>query len=309
MNLSTTREAKAAATPYGVYTVQCTEATGGANTAMHSRQAALSANYRLRQSSLSARFADLYATRRAAIVNSHGSHVDESYAVRFPARAAASVLGRAEALRACSRYFPTESASASEYMFQCVDRQYKAEKAAGGIFRPACQDGLSKGDADTARIAALGAEFRAGHLSEGAKAQMRYDVTREAMALARGCNYEEEYFYSFPKMSGAMRYSTGAYAASVTETQMITGGDDMSMTEIISGDNLDAAYPSYKIRPAVTRKTMPWTTSPIKSYAYMSEAAVKMGIEANSNPFEPSKYNGWKPGWKPVSSLSAQYSS
>lgn len=299
MSRVVTREAKEAATTTGVYTVQCTEGTAGSNVAEASRLAALAANYRLRQSSQSARYADLYATRRAAIVLAAGSHVGESYAVAFPARAAAGVLGRAEALRACSRYFPPSS-PAEEYHFRCVDRQYKATRVPGGVYSTACADGRVSGDAENARVSALAAEYRSRQFSKLDKAAMRYAAIKEATVLARGCSYEEESFEKFPKMSAAMRYSTGAYAASVTETQLVTGGSALTISDQVNGVNLDSYWPSNEIRPAVKRVSPWYKPSPIKNYAPMSEAAVAYGVEAQK-AFVDDKYSGWSSGWKPKS--------
>lgn len=298
-------EAKQAVTLSGVYSVQCTEGTAGDNVAEASRLAVFAKEFRLRQSSLSARFADLFATRRAAIIQSAGSHTAELYAVRFPARAAAGVAGRAEKLRACSRYIGAADKS-EQYMYECVERQYKATKVVGGVYSTACADGRMSGDAETARVSALAAEFRSGQLSASQKAQMKYDASLEAIHSGRGCSYEEEQYVAYPKMAGAIRWSSGAYAASVLEAQGSSAvpGDAPTIPELVeSGDNLYAVLPGYDIRNDVTKERAPWYESPIKSYAYMSEYAVKYGIEAQKDPFEPEKYQGWTPGWKTTSSV------
>lgn len=304
MSKSQTREAKQAATPTGVYTVQCTEGTGGSNTAEATRVASLAKEFRLRQSGASSRYADLFATRRAAIVAAGGSHVMESYAVKFPARAAAGVLGRAEKLRACSRYFG-ETDEASEYMFECVERQYKAKNVAGGVYSTACCDGRQGGDAENARVSALGTAYRAGQLSESQKTQARYDASHEAIYGSTGCSFEEEEFVKFPKMSAAMRYSTGAYAASITGVSGAMSGAPMTVAEQIKGVNQDSFWPSNKIRAAIERKSAPWMPSPIKQYSAMSVAALEYGIAAQSSPFKEDKYSGWTPDWKPTSSVVA----
>lgn len=294
---SQTREAKQAATVTGVYTVQCTEATGGANTAEATRLAVLAKQFRLRQASTSALYADLFATRRAAIISSAGSHVDESYAVKFPARAAAGVAGRAEKLRACSRYFKSVD-DAEEYMFQCVESQYKAMRVPGGVYSTMCADGRQSGDADTARVSALATQFRAGQLSEKEKQQLRYDSSLEACFSGRGCSYEEEEYMRFPKMAGAIRWSSGVYASSVTGPASGIVGKLATVEEQIKGENLSSYWPSNEIRPAVKRSSKPWMPSPVKSYSAMSEAAVAYGVAAQAEPFKDSKYDGWSAGWK-----------
>lgn len=251
---------------------------------------------------MSQRYADLFATRRAAIVQSHGSHVMESYAVRFPARAAASVSGRAEALAACSRYVQAAS-PAEEYMFECVDRQYKAMKVPNGEYTSMCTDGRVEGDAENARISSLATQFRGKQFSDNSKARMRYDSIKEAMTLARACDYEEGYFAQFPKMSASMRYSDGSYAAAVNSTALLTGDRTMTVKEQISGPNLDVYWPSNVRRAAVTKERS-WYASKNKSldeWAYMSPAAQEWGIAAQKKDTKVTYGRPWSPGWKPTS--------
>lgn len=302
MHGSQTREAKQAATPFGEYTPQCTEGTGGSNTAEPTRLASLGAAFRLRQTAASPRYADLFATRRAAIIAAAGSHAQEQYAIAFPARAAAGVLGRAERLRACSRYFKKENDPVAEYMFQCVERQYKAMNVVGGVYGTGCMDGRVSGEAENKRVAALATEFRAGTMGDGAQAQMRYNASLEAVFSGRGCDYEEREFLQYPKMAGAVRWGTGAYAAAVLGVDGVMGRK-MTVAEQVKGINADSYWPSSQIRPAVKSKSKAWMPSPIKSYAPMSEAAVEFGVKAQTERFEGSPYAGWSAGWKPKSTL------
>lgn len=308
---SQTKEAKEAATSTGVYTVQCTEGTSKSSDAESSRLAALAMNFRMRQTSTFEKCRDLYATRRAAIVQSMNSHTMETYAVRFPARAAASVQGRAEKLRACSRYFPTAPVESAEHlMFECVDRQYKAAKASTGVYSTTCADGRVAGDAETARVAALATNYRAGQLSMLQKTQMRYDAIREANMLGFGCDYEESYFKRFPKTAAAMRYSTGAYAAGVAEAAIITGFKQPSVDENINGINKMSYWPSFVMRAAVEKPSGEgewWKqNSTLKNYAPMSSAAVSWGTAGQKSSAEWDKvknYDTWSPGWQPSSAL------
>lgn len=303
MSKVATREAKQAATPYGVYTVQCTEGTSKSYTAESTRLAVAAASFRLLQSSESARYADLYSTRRAAVIAAAGSHAKESYAVKFPARASASVLGRAEAMRACSRYFGSAE-TAEEKMFDCVDRQYKAMKIPYGTYNTSCCDGRVAGDAETARTAGMAAQFRAGTMSDSSKTQMRYNASLEAVFSGRGCDYEEKQFCDYPKMASAIRWSTGAYAARSGGMIGVLGGKLMTVQEQIEGVNLDSYWPSNLIRPAVKRECSPWNSvGACKDFSYMSEDALAYGVEAQSNPFVESGYEGWSPGWQPKSSV------
>ncbi|PXF48602.1 R-phycoerythrin gamma chain, chloroplastic [Gracilariopsis chorda] len=301
-NRSQTREAKQSAASKGVYTVQCTEGTAGANTAEYSRLSSLARSFRLRQSSASARYADLFATRRAAVIAAAGSHVEESYAVRFPARAAATVASRAEKLRACSRYIDAAD-EAEQYMFQCVDNQYNALKVPGGVYSVQACNARQSDDVDTARVCAGAAVFRSNQLSNSQKTQQRYNASLEAIYSGRGCTYEEDEYMNFPKMAGAIRWSTGAYAASVSSVQGAMNVRVPSVTERIQGVNRDSFWPSYKIREAVPRKDPVWKAPSVKNYAPMSAAALQYGIDAQTKQPELPSYDSWKPGWAPKSSI------
>lgn len=298
-----TKTAKALATPFGVYTVQCTEGGAGDNTPEATRLASLAATFRLRQAPDSVKYRDLYATRRAAIVNAAGSHAREAYAIKYPAAAWAGVRGKAEAMRACSRYFGEEEDKAAEYMSQCVDWQHKGMKAVGGVYSTLCADGRRKGEAEVTRIASLATRYRAKTMGVKERMQMRYDASLQAVYLGHGCHHEEQQFVKFRKMASAMRYGDGSFAASVGTTADYMGGKLMTVEEQVKSENLFAYWPGYLIRPAIKRQKKPWESSLIKSYAYMSEAAVEYGKKANSKPFVPSEYAGWRPGWKPKSTL------
>lgn len=297
---SQTQEAKQGATVTGVYTVQCTEGTSGWNSAEQTRLATLAMNFRLRQASASTRYADLFATRRAAIVQAAGSHVQEGYATTFPARAAASVAGRAERLGACSRYM-ADADEAQGYMFRAVDRQYKQMRAGGGVYSTLCADGRVQGDADAARVSALAAQFRGGQMGAKRTEAMRYSSIQEATTLGRSCGYEEEYFEQFPKMAASMRYSNGTYAAMVNGTALVTGNKVLSVTEQINGVNLNSYWPSNLMRAAVDRKKKMWESS-LKKWTPMSSAALQWGIDAQRTGEVPVPYGGaWKDGWQPTS--------
>lgn len=299
-----TKSAKAQATPYAVYTVQCTEASAGANTTEATRLSALARQFRLRQASASMKYKDLYDTRRAAVIQSGGSHVSEQYAVHFPKAAWAGVVGRAEAGRMCSRYFGGDQGVVGEYMYRSVERYYNGLKVAGGVYGTLCADGRRSGEADTARVAALSVAFRARGMGVRQKLGMKYDARLEAVRLGNGGDYEESNFLKYGKMAAAVRCGNGSYAAGVGTVVDYMGGKLMTVEEQVKGENLFSYWPGYLIRPAVKRDKAPWESSGVKSYAYMSEAAVSYGVQATSEPFVDSVYNGWSAGWRPKSSLS-----
>lgn len=302
---------RAAAAP-GTYSVQCAE--GGVHgeayeTAVRARDAA----FRARQASPSAMYRDLYETRRAAIVLAHGCSVEEAKVVEFPAAAAAFVAGTGEAERACSRYAGRDGQGVVDrYMADVVARQYKALAVTGGVYGVACNDGGVGGEAEAARVAAGTTTFKAGHFSAGAKAQAKYNASLRAMALSRGCDYEEKQFAEYPTMAGSMRWGTGVFAAvKGGATQGVSGGVGKKVESLavrLAGVNGAALWPNSLIRPAIKRKTAPWVESTLKQYRGMSEAALEWGVQAQTNPFKgggPSEK--WTPGWQPKSITAKDY--
>jgi hypothetical protein len=304
---------KAAAVPAGLYTVQCTEGTGLPFSAYDTAVRAKTAAFRRRQagSDARARTADLFATRRAAIVSAGGSHNAEARAVAFPGAASASVVGRAEALRACSRY-TVGNGAVDTYMARQVEMTYKAIGLAssGGIYGKTCCDGASGTEADDSRVNAEAAKFRAAQLSAGMQAQGRYNAIAQATALSRGCGYEESSYEAFPSVAGMMRYSSGVYASYSAGAigSGVGGGTVGSLAVRLSGPNAKALWPSSEVRAAVkSAKPGPFWKAPsgVKDYSYMSGAAVAYGVAAQTGAFKTGAVNtAWKSGWAPRSSTS-----
>lgn len=304
---SAVRALKKSGAPDGVYSAQCAEGTGGANTAEARRTRTLSREFRLRQAGPSARFADLYATRREAVLLARGAHYAEVAAANFPASACAKVRAEREALMACDRYFGPDEPDA-EMMHRCVVGQYAP--ASGGVYSTSCSDGAAKGQAEDARVAGLAAQYAGARLPVKLQTRRNFNASLFAIATARGCSYEEEQFLMFPKMAGAMRgLTTGAYAASVggaTAAGGISTGKSSKMAALavrLKGANASAIWPNSEIRKAIVRARKPWESAGVKSYAYMSEAAVKYGMEAQAKPFVAEKYEGWSAGWSAKSKL------
>jgi hypothetical protein len=313
LSRSATAAFKSSAVPAGEYTVQCTEGSGLPFSAYDTAVRARTAAFRKRQAGANARArtADLFATRRAAIVGAGGMHFAEARAVKFPCTAAADVAGRAEALRACSRY-TVGGGLVDAYMARQVEGTYKAMSvaASSGVYGVNCCDGASGGEAEEARVCAEAGRFRAGQLGAGLQAQGRYNAIAQATALSRGCSYEEESYGAFPSVAGMMRFSSGVYAAysSGASGSGVGGGVVGALSKRLSGVNAAALWPSSKVRAAVVaenRKPFWKTSSPIKSYAYMSEAAVAYGVTAQTGSFKGNSVNtAWRSGWAPKSSTS-----
>lgn len=306
---SVIRNLKQSGACYGVYNVQCTEGSSSAATADDKRVAALNNEFRLRQTGASGRYADFYSTRRLAFINAQGAHYAEMSAVKFAATACARNVAKAESLRACDRYILSETA-AEEYMHKCVNMQYQATRVPGGVFSTRCADGTAKGQAETSRIAALSANYRAGLMSTKDVAGMRYNASLHAVHTARGCTYEEVQFMEFPKMAGAMRCGDGSYAASVGGAAAAGGvsteasGKLAALEVRLNTENAAAIWPSSEIRKAIPRRTKPWMPSSVKDYSPMSQAAVAYGVAAQSNAYEEPGYTGkWTSGWQPKSSV------
>lgn len=302
MARNVTRQYKQFAASGGMYTVQCAEgSTPGSAYDLAVRTK--SVRFRQRQASLSAQYADLYATRRAAIVGAAGCHHEETQFANNPVSAAAYVIGKAEAMRACNRYSGAFDVDiVDRYMAECVTRQYKALNVPSGVYQTSCCDGSVGGEADDSRVAAKSVEFKAGQFSVGAKAQARYNASLQAIALSRGCDYEDKQFSEYPMMAGSMRWGTGVYAACKTgATGVIAGGAKPApLAKRLSSVNAAAIWPSSLIRPAVERKSKQWQPSPLKDYSPMSQAAVAYGVAAQTGAFEgggPTEQ--WTSGWQP----------
>lgn len=302
---------RAAAAP-GTYSVQCAEGAvhGEAfETAVRARNAA----FRARQASPSAQFKDMYETRRAAIVLAHGCSVEEAKLVKYAGAAAAFVAGTGEADRSCSRYSGREGGGVVDrYMADCVARQYKAGAVTGGVYGVACNDGDVGGEAEAARVAAGSVVYKAGHFSAGAKAQAKYNASLRAMALSRGCDYEEAQYAQYPTMAGSMRWGTGVYAAvKAGAAAGVSGGVGKKAAPLavrLAGVNAGALWPSSLRRPAIQRKTAPWVESTLKQYRGMSPAALEYGVAAQTGSFSgggPSEQ--WTSGWQPLPASSKNY--
>lgn len=303
---------KSAAAPMGTYTVQCAEGTvpfSGYDLAVRARNAA----FKKRQASPSEMYRDLYATRRAAIVGAHNCSVEEAKFVAYPAAAAAYVFGKAEALRACNRY-ASDVGIVDGYMAKVVTNQYKAMKVPNGVYGTACCDGGSAGEADDARIAALAVAFKAGQFLPGAKAQAKYNASSEAIALSRGCDYEEVQFMKYPTGAGSMRWSSGAYGAvKLGAAAGVSGGGGAKALPLalrISDNAINSAtlWPSKFVRPAITKKSPFWVASTLKQYGGFSPAAAKYGVEAQTAPFRGGNISElWTTGWQPTPVSVKQY--
>lgn len=305
MSRTVRAEYKRFAAASGTYTVQCAEAAvhGGAyDLAVRARNAA----FKKRQASASAAYADLFATRRAAIVLAHGCHTEEAKLVAYPSAAAACVFGKSEAMRACNRYSGAGGmGTVDSYMAECVTRQYKAMKVPDGVYTSACSDGSVAGEAEDSRVAAKMVEFKAGQFGAGAKAQARYNASLQAIALSRGCDYEDVQYSLYPTMAGSMRWSSGAYAAKKAgAAQGVSGGGGAKSEALavrLAGVNAETLWPSSLIRPAIKRKTAPWVESTLKQYRGMSPAALEYGIAAQTGAFEGGgPAEAWTPGWQPT---------
>lgn len=316
ISLAAVRDGKAIANRYGTIVKQCVEGTATSNSADSKRTATLSREFRLRQASVSEKYADLYATRREAMCLSGGAHWVEDAIVKFPISADRKVRASREAALACDRYFK-DAGLVDDYMHGCVTRQYNSAVVTGsGVYGTGCADGAASGQADTARVAGLAVEYAAGMLSESDKTRRFYNSIKFANAVSRGCTYEEELINKYPKMACAIRgLSTGAYAAvvsgasnagSVSLGQM---GKTVSLEERLKGDNALALFPGSAIRAAVKRSTPPWVSSPLKNYAPMSEAAVQYGKNFAEKKYDESNSfsEKWSPGWKPAGVLNKTY--
>jgi len=192
------------------YQPACTEGSAKGH-ADASRIAALSSRFRGGHRSTAAKLGDFFETRRRATTVAAGCTYEESLIGRFPAAAAATVLGAAEVGRTCVRYGVPRSA-AETFMVRAVDAQMKARAVVGGVYAPSCSDGGAAGEAETARVTALAAAFRARAAPAGVDAAARFDSAAYARDhFGHGCDYEEALFNKWGAVAAAMRPSTARY--------------------------------------------------------------------------------------------------
>lgn len=317
--IAAVKDGKQAGSPFGVYIPQCTEGTASSNSAYSKRVATLSREFRLRQASVSQKYADLFATRREAMCLSKGMHYAESSAVNFPSAAASKVRAEREVALACDRYFGAPEDVAAAYMHRCVKNQYVQQLTCPtGVYGTACADGATFEAAETSRTAALAVEYAAGMIPLNRQAAMMYNAPAYAYAVSRGCSYEDAQFKEFPKMAaGIQGLTTGAYSASVGGAAQMGSravaqlGKAVSLAEKLAGDNFDALFPASDIRPAVKKDRPFWSKveGTVKSYAYMSGAAVEYGKSFSDDKFDDSGsyQDSWSPGWVPTSTTSKNY--
>lgn len=201
----------AASNPSGVYSPQCTE--GGAKFATEeARVASLAAKYRAGMVDKITGFADIYETRRRALVHAQGCNFEENLINKFGGSAASAVvMGSSEKSRACARY-ATPNGVAEKYMTECVSRAAYARAAAGGLYGVMCCDGTTKDAAEAKRVSALAVAYRNGHRSLLDKEDSKREQARFACeSYAHLCSYEEELFNKFPATGAAMRPDSARY--------------------------------------------------------------------------------------------------
>lgn len=205
-----TNQYKMTACPNGVYSIRCTEGTVKLQ-AEESRVAALAAEFRMGHRTSAQKFGDFTEARRKAIIASAGCSYEEKLVDAYPISARAVVRGGSESKGVCVRYANPMS-DVETYMASCVDKQSKFRSVPYGVYDVLCNDGSVKGMADYKRVAGMSARFRATQLSEGAKAQLKYDSAKYARDyFGHGCDYEEKLFNLYPAVSASMRPDYARY--------------------------------------------------------------------------------------------------
>ncbi|CDF39768.1 unnamed protein product [Chondrus crispus] len=205
-----TAQYKMTAAPYGVYTIKCTEGNVKQQ-AEESRSAALSAEFRMKQRSVKAKFGDYTETRRKAIIAAMGCTYEEKLVNLYPVAARAVVRGSSEAKGNCVRYAVSTS-PAEEYMAASVDKQYKFRAVPYGVYDVLCCDGNTKTVPEYKRVAALATRFRAKQMSLLAKERAKYESAKYARDYyGHGCSYEENIFNSYAAVSSSMRPDSARY--------------------------------------------------------------------------------------------------
>ncbi|PXF39950.1 R-phycoerythrin gamma chain, chloroplastic [Gracilariopsis chorda] len=201
-----TMQYKMTAAPLGVYNVQCTEGTirGQAEDA---RNLALSTSFRMKQRTVSQKFADYTETRRKALIGAHGCTYEEKLLAKFPISARAYVRSGAEAKSTCTRY-ANGATAAEKYMAACVDKQSMSRLVPTGVYGVTCNDGNTKQVAEYKRVQALAAKFRANQQPSLVKESIKFESAKYARDyFGHLCSYEESLFNSFPAVAASMRPS------------------------------------------------------------------------------------------------------
>lgn len=179
--------------------------------AEQARNAALSMEFRRKQRSCGAKFADYTETRRKAMIAAKGCSYEEGLVARYPAAARAFVLGGSEARSTCVRYAVGESVE-EKYMVDSVDKQLKFKAVPRGVYDVVCNDGNARNMAEYKRVSALAAKYRAKQMSPLAREQLKFDAAKYARKFfAHGCDYEETLFNRYAAVGMAMRPNTARY--------------------------------------------------------------------------------------------------
>ena len=118
---------------------------------------------------------------------------------------------------------------ADQYMAECITKQYKMTACPGGTYNVQCTEGTVRGQADSARSAALSTAFRMKQRTSAQKFGDFCETRRKAIIATHGCSYEEKLVDKYPIAARAyvrggseakgtcVRYAVGS---SVEETYM-----------------------------------------------------------------------------------------
>jgi len=206
-----TKQYKAFAVDGGVYGVQCAEGTVSGQ-AEERRVSAGYAKFRLGLRSASEKFGDFFETRKRGVIAAHGCSYEEGLVTKFPKSAATFILGQAEANRTCIRYATADSL-AEEYMRNSINMQMRRRSCSSGVYNVSCTEGVTKGQAETARELAGTTEFRMQHASVVSKERAKFESRKYALSqYGHLCSYEEDLFSKFPASVGAaMRPATTGF--------------------------------------------------------------------------------------------------
>lgn len=195
---------KRSAVPTGVYTSKCTEGTQQ-GMAHFKRTFNRTMAFRQSQKPINVRLREQYENRRACFILANGCSREEDQFKSMPMSCATFLAGRAEALGTCYRTV-TPSSTAEDYMASGVRAQLIQKTHPYGTYGVGtCNEGFAKGEADTLRVAALAAEYRANQQSASTITGQQYESARNARKLyASSCHHEETQIYDYPAVAAAM---------------------------------------------------------------------------------------------------------
>lgn len=195
---------KKAGAPYGEYVPMCTEGTvpfQAFDTRVFNRTQA----FRQSQKPVNIRLREKYEARKACFSLAHNCSREEEQFKQMPMSCATYLSGKMESMGTCYRTVrPTTKEE--DYMSGSVRSQLYQKINPSGVYAVGiCEDGYSKGEAETRRVIALASEYRAAQQSPSTVTRQQYDSAKMARQLfTHECHHEEVQVSDYPAVAAAL---------------------------------------------------------------------------------------------------------